>query len=113
LKPKSGHEVVRFFENLVCEAPNLEKVSLGDKANFIEDGPFHFFGDLIIHQVYQLKNLRYLSLNRACFLTRAQFVKITKKLKKLVCLKVKETAFRLSNIHYLIICVSGAVEVVC
>jgi len=113
LKPTGCHEIVRFFDLLPRVAPNLEKISLGDKADFVEECPFHHFGDFIVHQVCQLKNLRYLSLNRACNLTSAKFIKITKNLKNLVCLKVKETAFQLSNINYVIICVSGAVEVVC
>jgi len=93
LEPLGGHYVVRFFEHLVNEAPNLEKISLDEMADFVEEGPFHYFGHFIVDQVCKLKNLRHLSLNRACNLSSSQFISITKNLKKLVCLKVKRQIY--------------------
>jgi len=104
LKPTGCHEIVRFFDLLPRVAPNLEKISLGDKADYVEKCPFQHFGDFIVHQVCQLKNLRYLSLNRACNLTSAQFIKITINLKNLVCLKVQHLKLRVYFLYQFILC---------
>jgi len=108
--PTECHEVVRFFNRLPREAPYLKKVSLGEKADCVKICPFHFFGDFIVDQVCQLKNLRYLSLNRACNFTEAQFIKLTKNLcKNLICLKVNLRIGSLPSFCITIFCVTGAV----
>jgi len=84
-----GYQIMRIFENITNEAPNLDKVSLGDEPFFVGNCPFYFCRYFIVDRLQQLKNLSYLNLNRACNLNSCQLIDITKNLKKLVCLKVK------------------------